>query len=80
MWVSTLVSHSLGLSPSSVPLDFYPPPFLLSFLGRGEEGGEHQDRQSGQAPEGCDHCRLRQDRSGEALCHCQGVVAGTSSL
>ncbi|EDL95846.1 peptidylprolyl isomerase B, isoform CRA_c [Rattus norvegicus] len=50
--------------------------------GCGTEGGEHQDGQPGQAPEGCDHCRLWQDRSGETLCHCQGVerASGTSSL
>lgn len=46
---------------------------LPSFLGGSAEGGEHQDRQSGQAPEGCDNRRLWQDRGGEALCHRQGV-------
>lgn len=46
---------------------------LPCFLGGSAEGGEHQDRQSGQAPEGCDHRRLRQDRGGEAFCNRQGV-------
>lgn len=60
---------SVPLSSTSPNLSF--PPGL--FEGCGTEGGEHQDRQSGQAPEGRDHCRLWQDRSGETLCHCQGV-------
>uniref|UniRef100_F6X2E1 Peptidyl-prolyl cis-trans isomerase B n=1 Tax=Equus caballus TaxID=9796 RepID=F6X2E1_HORSE len=44
--------------------------------GGSAEGGDHQDRWARQAPEGCDNCRLWQDRGGEALCHRQGVGPG----